>query len=73
MTEEMKDILEEVKRRILWDNRGKKVSANELKRQVNEEIERLLEKRNIKSKELLFERLKKAGICDRSFVIVDEE
>jgi hypothetical protein len=73
MTDEMKDILEEAKRRVLWDSRGKKLSKLELRQLLKEEIERLIEKRNVNTKNSWYEKLRKAGIMERSFNIVEEE
>ena len=72
MTDEMKDILEEAKRRVLWDSKGKKLSKLELRQLLKDEMDRLIEKRKVKAKSPWYEKLRKAGIWDVSYNIVDE-
>lgn len=72
MTDEMKDILEEAKRRVLWDCKGKKLSKLEMRQLLKDEIERLIEKRKVKAKSPWYEKLRKAWIWDVSYNIVDE-
>lgn len=73
MTDEMKDILEEAKRRVLWDSKGNKLSKLELRQLLKDEIDRLIEKRKVKEKSPWYEKLRKAGIWDVSFDVVEEE
>ena len=73
MTDEMKDILEEAKRRVLWDSKGKNLSKLEMRQLLKDEMERLIEKRNVKAKSSWYEKLRKAGIWDVSFDVVEEE
>ena len=73
MTDEMKDILEEAKRRVLWDSKGKKLSKLELRQLLKDEMERLIEKRNVKAKSSWFERMKRTGYVEVSFNLVKVE
>ena len=73
MTDEMKDILEEAKRRVLWDSKGKKLSKLELRQLLKDEMERLIEKRNVKAKSSWFERMKSTGYLEVSFNLVEVE
>ena len=73
MTDEMKDILEEAKRRVLWDSKGKKLSKLELRQLLKDEMDRLIEKRKVKAKSPWFERMQRTGYLEVSFNLVEEE
>ena len=73
MTDEMKDILEEAKRRVLWDSKGKNLSKLEMRQLLKDEMERLIEKRNVKAKSSWLERMRRTGYLEVSFNLVEEE